>query len=165
MTTMTIKVVTIGVYGFDEERFFQQLVAAGIDAFCDIRARRGMRGATYAFVNSTHLQAKLKALDIQYLHFKTLAPSGATRALQHNADAQAKIAKRKRDRLSDAYVAAYHAEVLDHFDVLNFLKQFDDKVKTIALFCVESEPNACHRSLLAQKLTERLQVEVKHILP
>jgi hypothetical protein len=34
-----------------------------------------------------------------------------------------------------------------------------------ALFCVEREPDACHRSLLAERLAADLGVEVVHLLP
>ena len=47
--------VTIGVYGFDESSFFQTLQNAGVDTFCDLRARRGVRGAAYAFANGERL--------------------------------------------------------------------------------------------------------------
>ena len=52
LPTMKIKIVTIGVYGFDESGFFDALCQAEVDTFCDIRSRRGLRGATYAFANS-----------------------------------------------------------------------------------------------------------------
>ena len=66
------KIVTIGVYGYGEETFFQSLREAGVDAFCDIRNRRGVRGATYAFANSKRLQNRLLKLEIQYHHLPEL---------------------------------------------------------------------------------------------
>ncbi len=77
---MKPKIVTIGVYGFDQESFFQALLDAKVDTFCDIRMRRGMRGSKYAFVNSSSLQKRLGELDIQYLHLKDLAPDHEIRA-------------------------------------------------------------------------------------
>jgi len=35
----------------------------------------------------------------------------------------------------------------------------------VALFCVEREPAACHRSLLAERLGKDLGIEVEHIIP
>ena len=70
-----IKIVTIGVYGFDELGFFDALCKAGVDTFCDIRSRRGVRGATYAFANSKRLQARLSELGIQYIYRKDLGPT------------------------------------------------------------------------------------------
>ncbi len=51
------RIVTIGVYGFEEEEFFAALANARVDLFCDVRRRRGVRGARYAFANSQRLQA------------------------------------------------------------------------------------------------------------
>lgn len=41
---------TIGVYNSNENTFFKKLVDNRIDTFCDIRQRRGVRGAEYAFI-------------------------------------------------------------------------------------------------------------------
>jgi len=49
---MPLEFVTIGVYGWDAERFFAALKAAQVDTFCDIRDRRGVRGAEYAFATA-----------------------------------------------------------------------------------------------------------------
>ena len=72
---MSLKIVTIGVFGFSEEAFFHALQTAQVDTFCDIRQRRGVRGATYAFCNSKRLQTRLAELGIRYLHRKDLAPT------------------------------------------------------------------------------------------
>ena len=48
-----MKVFTIGVYGWDEEDFAQALRDAAPDVFVDVRRRRGLRGSTYAWANST----------------------------------------------------------------------------------------------------------------
>ena len=60
---------------------------SGVDTFCDLRARRGVRGREYAFANSQRLQARLAELGIRYVHRLDLAPSAATRSQQHAADA------------------------------------------------------------------------------
>lgn len=59
------KIYTIGVYGFNEEEFFNNIVSANIDTFVDIRKRRGVRGSKYSFANSKRLQAKLKELGVK----------------------------------------------------------------------------------------------------
>lgn len=58
-------IMTIGVYGFDEQSFFQALQNARVDTLCDIRARRGVRGSDYAFANSERLQKRLTELNIR----------------------------------------------------------------------------------------------------
>jgi uncharacterized protein (DUF488 family) len=34
-----------------------------------------------------------------------------------------------------------------------------------ALLCVERDPHACHRSLVAERMTARFGLEVEHLLP
>ena len=103
---MTPEFVTIGVYGFDETGFFQALHDAGVDTFVDIRRRRGVRGAAYAFANSQRLQARLAELGIRYVYRPDLAPSKAVRQAQEAADKASKTAKRQRTELDPAFVEA-----------------------------------------------------------
>ena len=162
---MTIKIVTIGVYGFDEEGFFQALQDAGVDTFCDVRWRRGLRGAQYAFANSQRLQDRLAERGIRYLHRRDLAPPPAIRQQQAAADKANKIPRRQRAKLGDAFTTAYRHEVLDSFDPRSLLADLPPGARVVALFCVEGQPAACHRSLLARKLQDELNLEVEHILP
>ncbi|MDE0506367.1 MAG: DUF488 domain-containing protein [Candidatus Poribacteria bacterium] len=142
---MKPKIVTIGVYGFDESSFFEALREAEVDTFCDIRSRRGLRGATYAFANSQRLQARLADLGIHYIHRKDLAPAKVTRDKQAEADKAAKIAKRKRTVLNEAFIEAYHSDCLSTFEPASLLNDFEVDTQVVALFCVEREPEACHR--------------------
>lgn len=162
---MKPKLVTIGVYGFDRERFFQALLDARVDTFCDIRRRRGMRGSTYAFVNSSSLQERLGELGIRYLHFKNLAPSHELRAEQKREDEKLGIAKRTRTTLEPAFIQAYEHECLSAFNSLEFIEQLGEDAQVIGLFCVEREPQACHRSLAAKRIARDLELHVEHIMP
>jgi uncharacterized protein (DUF488 family) len=163
--TVNVKVVTTGVYGFSEEEFFQALQEAGVDTFVDIRQRRGLRGSTYAFANSKRLQARLADLGIRYLHRKDLAPTKEVRQRQKEADKASGTAKRQRTGLSQAFVDAYREEILDDFDPQTLLEDLPPDAAVIALFCVEREPEACHRSLVAEKLQNQLNLDVEHITP
>jgi uncharacterized protein (DUF488 family) len=165
MIAMKLDFVTIGVYGYTETDFFQALVDAGVDVFCDVRARRGMRGSTYAFVNSTYLQQKLKHLRIAYVHHKDLAPSDQVRQAQKTADAAQHIQKRSRETLGTAFIQRYEAECLTRFDSHAFVNNFAPGTRKVALFCVERAPVACHRSLIARRLEQDLGITVQHITP
>jgi uncharacterized protein (DUF488 family) len=160
-----MKIVTIGVYGCSEEDFFEALKDAQVDTFCDIRQRRGMRGATYAFANSQRLQQRLAELDIQYLHRKDLAPSKEIRQKQYEVDKVEKVSKRQRTMLSQAFIDAYHDQVLDAFDPQTLLDELEPDAQTIALFCVERDAAACHRSLVAEKLQQELGFGLNHLEP
>jgi uncharacterized protein (DUF488 family) len=160
---MTIRIVTIGVYGSEEEAFFQALQDAQVDTFVDVRRRRGVRGAQYAFVNSQRLQERLGRMGIRYLHLKEYAPSPALRARQAEADKAERVQKRKRTGLSPAFVDGYRQECLDTLQAEKFLDALEADARVVALFCVEQDPAACHRSLLAERLEEALGVPVTHI--
>lgn len=165
MATEAIRVLTIGVYGWEEAAFFQALLDHNVDVFCDVRARRGVRGSTYTFANSKRLQAALADRGIKYMHFKELAPSKQIRDQQAEADKASGIAKRKRTELGEVFVTAYAETILRDVNAEAFLTQFNNDVKTLCLFCVEREPAACHRSLLADHLARKAEIEVKHIVP
>jgi uncharacterized protein (DUF488 family) len=156
------RIVTLGVYGRSETEFFDALQGTRVQLFCDIRRRRGVRGSEYAFVNSQRLQARLAELGIGYLHLKQLAPSDAVRQLQYAVDAATKTAKRKREELDPVFVEAYKQGVLADFSPQDFLATLPDEAKTIAFFCVERAPEACHRSLVAAKFAA-LGAEVEHL--
>ena len=160
-----MKFITIGVYGSDDAAFFGTLQKAGVDTFCDIRWRRGMRGSEYAFANSARLQKRLGELGIRYLHVREVAPKPALRQAQDNMDKAEGTAKRKRTTLGDIFIEGYRREVLTDFDSNKFIEQLGPDAKMVALFCVEREPAACHRSLLAQRLEEDLGVKIEHFIP
>lgn len=162
---MTIQLKTIGVYGFTEEGFFEALQSAEIDTFLDIRQRRAVRGSTYAFANSQRLQSRLASLGINYLHLKELAPTLEIRRLQDEADKASKTPKRKRTTLGEVFITAYQTQILDQFDPQTLLDQLPPNTQTITLFCVERQPAACHRSLVAHKLHQTLGWPVEHLLP
>jgi len=160
---MQPEIVTIGVYGFEREAFFQALLDTHVDIFCDLRARRGVRGSQYTFVNSARLQQSLQEIGIRYVHCKELAPSAALRAVQTEEDRQAHIAKRVRSTLSQRFIQGYKQEYLALFDARQFMTQISENAAVVCLFCVEHEPDACHRSLVAQHLTQELGLHVTHI--
>jgi uncharacterized protein (DUF488 family) len=160
-----MNIVTLGVYGFSEAGFFEALRAAGVDTFCDIRWRRGVRGSEYAFVNSTRLQRRLAEMGIRYLHLRELAPSPGLRSRQVEADKAEKTAKRKRTALGQVFIDGYRAERLADFNSAKFIESLGATANTVALFCVEREPAACHRSLLAERLNRDLGVHLVHLTP
>ena len=162
---MSLKIVTIGVYGFSETQFFETLQEAGVDIFCDVRWRRGVRGAAYAFANHKRLQARLESLGIGYIHCKELAPTPEIRQRQSEADHRGRVAKRKRASLSAEFISAYQSEILSGFDPHEFIAALPEGARVVALFCVEREASACHRSLLAEKLRGVEGIEVEHLHP
>ncbi len=157
--------VTIGVYGWDADGFFGVLQAARVDLLVDVRRRRGVRGPEYAFANSARLQARLAEIGIRYLHRIDLSPSDAVRKGQQESDEHAHVARRERTELTEAFKQGYRREVLDHFDSRQFVADLGAETRRAALLCVEREPSACHRGLLADRLEQDLGVKVGHLIP
>jgi uncharacterized protein (DUF488 family) len=158
------RILTIGAYGFEPEAFFDALQRAEVDAFLDIRQRRGLRGSRYAFANAGRLTAELECRGIPYRHLRELAPDPEIRDLQRKADAVAATLKSKRTELSPDFVTAYTIAKLDSFG----WEQLAIELKSVqapVLFCVERNPEACHRSLVAPRLAEALDAEVVNLLP
>jgi len=154
---------TIGVYNSTEKEYFKKLTDSNIDTFCDIRQRRGVRGSQYAFVNSNRLQVTLNELEIKYGHVIELAPTTEIRELQKETDAVQGELKRDRNRLGKVFTIAYKDRVLNKFDFDSFIEKLDEvNANRVVLFCVEEKPEACHRSIVTDKL-EQLGYKITHL--
>ena len=155
---------TIGVYQKTEEVFYSQLISNGIEIFCDIRARRGMRGSLYRFVNSKYLQKKLFELNIKYYHLKELAPNREIRKQQNIADKINDTKKKERTLLNEEFIELYEQQVLSNFDLSFFKNDLLLGEQNIVLFCVENHFAACHRSLITKKIIKLFpDIEIIHL--
>jgi uncharacterized protein (DUF488 family) len=145
------RIATIGVYGFTVDTFVEALAGAGVGLLLDLRQRRGVRGPDYAWANSARLQQALAAANIGYRHVKDLAPTTELRQLQYREDDRLGVGKRNRAALAPAYTERYTREILDPFDLAALVAALSPD-STTALLCVERDPEACHRSLVAARL-------------
>jgi uncharacterized protein (DUF488 family) len=157
-------VATIGVYGFDRDSFLAALRAADVRLLFDVRQRRGVRGPEYAWANSQRLQAALADAGIAYEHHLELAPTTELRQLQYREDDRLGVGKRSRSELAPEYARRYLEEILDQVDLGPIAESLPEDGAT-ALLCVELDPEACHRSLIADRLAERHGVSISHIRP
>lgn len=154
---------TLGVYNSTEQEYFDKLTRHNIDTFCDIRQRRGVRGAKYAFVNSKRLQNKLNELDINYIYVPELAPTTEIRELQKDADKKQGELKKDRNTLGKIFKVAYKDRIISQFDFQAFIKILEEKeAQRVVFFCVEEKPEACHRSVVTDKLS-KLGYSITHL--
>ncbi|MFG1790609.1 DUF488 domain-containing protein [Nocardia sp. NPDC049149] len=158
------RIATIGVYGFTAETFAEQLTAAGVGLLLDLRQRRGVRGPDYVWANSARLQSALASAGIAYRHVKELAPTTELRQLQYREDDRQGVGKRNRIVLASEYAERYTREILDPFDLTVLVAELPDN-STTALFCVECDPAACHRSLVAARIHAEHGVPVTNLRP
>jgi uncharacterized protein (DUF488 family) len=154
---------TIGVYGFDGASFIRALEEAQVALVLDVRQRRGVRGSQYAWANAKRLQAALAEAGIGYSHLPELAPTTEMRHLQYEEDARKGEGKRSRTKLAPEYVQRYTDEVLDQVDLDPIVRFVGDN--RAALLCVERDAEACHRSLVAERLERDFGLPVRHLKP
>ncbi|MFD8229376.1 DUF488 family protein [Streptomyces massasporeus] len=158
------RMMTIGVYGFDGESFLRRLRQADVRLLLDVRQRRGVRGPEYAWANSHRLQEALAEAGIAYEHHPELAPTTELRTLQYAEDDRRGVGKRSRRELAPEYTRRYTTEILDRADLARIVSALPSS-GSAALFCVERDPQACHRSLIARRLAERHHVTIEHLRP
>jgi uncharacterized protein (DUF488 family) len=149
-------VATIGVYGFDQAAFMASLARARVRVLLDVRQRRGVRGPEYAWANSARLQVALAEAGIEYRHLKELAPTTELRQLQYHEDDRRGVGKRSRAGLAPEYARRYTTEILDGADLGSI-------ADGSALLCVERDPEACHRSLIAERLAAKRGIAIDHL--
>jgi uncharacterized protein (DUF488 family) len=158
------RIATVGVYGFTAEAFLEKLADADVGLLLDLRQRRGVRGPDYSWANSARLQQALAAADIGYRHVKGLAPTTELRQLQYREDDRQGVGKRNRVALAPEYAERYTHEILDPFDLGALVAELSDDSAT-ALFCVERDPEACHRSLVAARVRAEHGLSVTDLRP
>jgi uncharacterized protein (DUF488 family) len=155
-------VATIGVYGWTLERFLDALHNADVALLVDVRQRRGVRGREYAWANAQRLQAALAGAGIAYSHRKELAPTTELRHAQYREDDRLGVGKRERTELAPEYRERYLHEILERADLDALVEELPAD-RASALFCVERDPEACHRSLIADRLAEQYCVTIVHL--
>jgi len=157
-------IATVGVYGATVERFLRALTDADVRVVLDVRQRRGVRGPQYSWANSQRLQRALADAGLGYRHLPALAPTTELRHLQYAIDEATGVGKRSRERLAPEYIVRYRHEILNHADLSELLNALPDE-GIGALMCVERDPEACHRSLIAERLAEERGFVVLDLRP
>ena len=158
------RLATIGVYGFTLEEFLRVLRDADVRLVLDVRQRRGVRGPQYAWANSKRLQSALADAGIEYQHRPELAPTTELRQLQYREDDRLGVGKRSREQLAPEYRERYTGEILDPADLDELVAQLSE-LGAGALLCVERDPEACHRSLVADRIAADYGLRVTHLRP
>jgi uncharacterized protein (DUF488 family) len=159
-----VAAATIGVYGFTAETFLKALRDANVRQLLDVRQRRGVRGPEYAWANAARLQRALDEAGIDYRHHKELAPTTELRQVQYREDDRLGVGKRSREVLAPEYRARYLKEVLDRVDLRPIVAEMPPD-GLAALLCVERDPEACHRILIAERLEAQHGLAVTHLRP
>ena len=149
------EVASIGVYGFDLAAFLGTLRDGGVVMLFDVRQRRGVRGSEYARGRTpAACRRRSPTPGVAYEHHRELAPTTELRHVQYAEDARRGVGKRSRTRLAPEYADRYVREILDHVDLGALVARMPESGVT-ALLCMERDPEACHRSLITDRLATR----------
>ena len=132
-------IYTIGYEGTDIDRFVATLKVVGVKRVADVRAVALSRKKGFS---KKALSARLKAEGIEYLHFIELGDPKPGR-------------EAARAGLFTEFRAIYSAH-LDAEDVQSSLQKLVicASEKPTCLLCFERDPQTCHRSILAEELSE-----------
>ena len=128
----------------------------------DVRQRRGVRGSEYAWANAQRLEAALSEAGIGYSHLKELAPTTEMRQLQYAEDAGSARGNAPAPPSPRLTSALHRGGARPGRPRPG--RQWIGK-SSAALLCVERDPEACHRSLIAERLRREWGFEVEHLRP
>lgn len=96
-------------------------------------------------------------MNIPYLYIKELAPTNDIRQKQKDADKLKGETKKLRTTIGETFKAEYIKQILELYDFDALIKELKRRgSKNIVFFCVEENAKACHRSLVAEKLSNLL---------
>jgi hypothetical protein len=74
------------------------------------------------------------------------------------------VGKRSRRELASEYVTRFTGERLDQVDLGPIVESMPAD-GSVALLCVERDPEACHRSLVAQRIADQFGLALEHLRP
>ena len=101
---------------------------------------------------------------IEYRHRKELAPTTELRELQYREDDRLGVRRRSRVELAAEYRQRYFSEILSRVALRPIVESMPVD-GAAALLCVEADPEACHRSLVAERLQAEFGLPVEHLRP
>ena len=88
----------------------------------------------------------------------------ASRGRRHARTARLGVGQRSRAALAPEFADGYEREVLDQADLERIVLELPER-GLAALLCVERDPEACHRSLIAERLAADHGLRVRHLRP
>lgn len=142
------KLATIGYETDTQGGMIDRLKAADVELVVDVRAVASSRKAGFS---KTLLGGSLKDQGIDYLH---LRPLGTPKPGREAARA---------GRIDEMH-RIFNAHLEEPAAVLALAQATElAQTKRIALLCYEDDPNCCHRTIVANRIRERLKCEVVNL--
>jgi uncharacterized protein (DUF488 family) len=146
---MAFTVATIGYEQATQDALLEMLKAAGVQLLVDVRAVAASRRPGFA---KRQLAAGTEAAGIGYLHLRGLGTPAEGRLV-------ARTGQHERMRA----IFADHLATGTAQAELEELARIVESGQRVCLLCLERDPLHCHRSIVADELQRRLEVEVQHL--
>ena len=144
-----MKLATIGYEQETQPAVIQRLKDAGVEVLIDVRAVASSRRAGFS---KTLLAASLNEAGIGYVHLRQLGTPKAGRDFARKG----KIAE--MHRIFEAHMAEPGAQV-----ELAKATEIVRGDKKVALLCYEADAAGCHRTILANRISEALGCEIENL--
>lgn len=143
-----ISLYTIGYESKKFEEYLNQLIQNDIKVLVDVR--KNAHSMKYGFSKTT-LKNAIENLGLKYIHIPNLGIESENRkTLQTKSD-------------YDALFAVYAKTFTDKVQDLDYLHETLLVNKRIAITCFEKDVGYCHRGIIAQKMTDKYGIEIKHL--
>ena len=157
-------IATIGVYGFSASTFVGGCWRRTSRLVLDVRQRRGVRGPQYAWANRGALQDALAEAELGYRHHARARSDDRAAPAPVRRGRRLGVGKRSREELAPAYVERTCARSSTAPTSPLSWRRWRPKAAPRSL-CVEADPEACHRSLIAARLAEHHGFTIEHLRP
>ncbi len=139
---------TIGYEGKTQAEFLDELQAAGVALVLDVRAVAASRRPGFS---KTALAGGLRECGSDYLHLRALGtPADGRQAARAGRTAEMRAIYSKQLDTPEAGLAMEQALA-------------EAAARPSALLCYERGAPECHRSMLAQRMVERLPFEIRDL--
>jgi len=143
-----VAVFTIGYEGLLVDGFLNNLISDGIQRLIDIRNNPVAR--RYGFHKRT-LARLCSKVQIEYMHFPQLGiPSKWRQCLKSKYDYEELFAKYEKEILTS-----------ESETVIQVAKMITER--PTALMCLEADPTRCHRSRLANMISHKTGMIIRHL--
>jgi uncharacterized protein (DUF488 family) len=146
------RLFTIGYEAATIAAVVESLRSAGVDLLVDVRAVASSRRPGFA---KTKLAANLEEAGIEYRHVRTLGTPADGRAAAR-AGRHEEMHRIFREQLA----------TIDAQSALHDVEEWIIGGRRACLLCFEADPRHCHRTLVAQALSQRIpQLEIVDLRP
>jgi uncharacterized protein (DUF488 family) len=146
---MIREIHTAGYQGLTLDEFTNKLAGAGIRTLIDVRKTPFSRIKGFS---RTSLKTQMNNAGIDYIHMPELGVESSWRNNLNTPEDHKALLER------------YKAEVLSNRKTeLRTITELLESGQTIVLVCMEKDPAACHRTMVAQAVSELTGAEVVHL--